>query len=185
MAKNKSELLRFVLSPERELVFDLHAKLPGRGSYTCIKTDCIRIALEKRSFQRAFKGEMTLPGVDPFISEIISRVKDRIGSYISLANKAGKVVSGSDMVNEAIKRGKTGFVFIASDISADIGGKILELTKRTGIPSRTIFDKEILGALIGKGLRSVVAVEQSGFVEAIRNEVAKYGNFLEGEVDAR
>jgi predicted RNA-binding protein YlxR (DUF448 family) len=185
MAKNKSELLRFVLSPERELVFDLHAKLPGRGAYTCIKADCIRVAMEKRSFQRAFRGEMTLPGVDQFISEIISRVKDRIGSYISLANKAGKVVSGSDMVNGAIKRGKTGFVFIASDISADIGGKILEQTKRTGIPSRIIFDKEILGALIGKGFRSVVGVEQSGFVEAIKYEVAKYGNFLEGEVDAR
>ena len=33
--KNKEDLLRFVLTPERVLVPDLLFKLPGRGAYIC------------------------------------------------------------------------------------------------------------------------------------------------------
>ena len=48
-----------------------------------------------------------------------------------------------------------------------------------------IFTKERLGAFLGKGLRSVAAIEQSGFIETVTREFAKYRNFFEGGTDAR
>jgi predicted RNA-binding protein YlxR (DUF448 family)/ribosomal protein L7Ae-like RNA K-turn-binding protein len=183
--RNKGELLRFVLSPERELVFDLLAKLPGRGAYTCLDGGCIRVALKKGIFKRAFKGDLDQPDGDLLCGRIVFKMEERIASYLALANKAGKVVSGSDMSMDMLRKGKAGFVFIARDISADIGAKVRELAGRCGVPHAAIFAKERLGALTGKGLRSAVAIEQGGFVETIKSEVAKYGNFLEGGVDAR
>lgn len=183
--RNKRDLLRFVLSPEQELVPDLLAKLPGRGAYTCINGDCLRSALKKGLFNRAFKGAVNFPDAETICGQVIARMRERIASYLALANKAGKVVTGSDMVMDMMRKRKTGFVFIACDISSEIGAKIRDLAKRYDVLHSSIFDKDQLGALTGKGLRSAVAVEHGGFVETINNEVAKYGNFLEGGMDAR
>jgi uncharacterized protein len=178
--KNKGELLRFVLSPDRLLVPDLQEKLPGRGAYTCMKLSCLKGAADKKQFSRAFKGEVREADAAGLVSQVAGRIEERIASYLSLANKAGKVVSGTDMVLDAMKHRSLGIVFIASDISADIGAKVKDQTLRAGVESVSIFDKDRLGALIGKGLRSVVAVEGSGFIRSLRQEMEKYRNFFEG-----
>jgi uncharacterized protein len=183
--RDKRDLLRFVLAPDRTLVPDLLSKLPGRGAYTCINRECLRSAAQKGQFARAFKGEVRFDGADQLIDLLVARVEERIGSYLALANKAGKVVSGSDLVMESIKKRTTGFVFIAVDISKDIGAKVMEMADRFEVPHTAVLDKDRLGAFIGKGLRSVVSIEQGGFVDKIAMEVAKYRNFLEGGTDAR
>jgi ribosomal protein L7Ae-like RNA K-turn-binding protein len=61
----------------------------------------------------------------------------------------------------------------------------LELAKKNNLPHESIFDKEMLGALIGKGLRSVVLVETCGLMGMISGEVSRFRNFLEGGMEAR
>ena len=183
--RDKKELLRFVLAPDRTLVPDLLSKLPGRGAYTCLNRECLRSAAHKGLFARAFKGEVKFEGTESLIKQVVDRLEERIGSYLALVNKAGKVVSGSDLVLESIKKRKTGFVFIAIDISTDIGAKVLEMADRFAVPHVAIFDKDRLGAYIGKSLRSAVSVEHGGFVDKVTMEVAKYRNLLEGGTDAR
>lgn len=183
--RDKKELLRFVLAPDRTLIPDLLSKLPGRGAYTCLNRECLRSAALKGQFARAFKGEVRFDGADQLIDQLVTRLEERIGSYLSLANKAGKVVSGSDLVMESIKKRKSGFVFIAIDISKDIGAKVMEMADRFEVLHTAVFDKDRLGAFIGKGLRSVVSIEHGGFVDKVAMEVAKYRNFFEGGTDAR
>jgi hypothetical protein len=183
--RDKKELLRFVLAPDRTLVPDLLSKLPGRGAYTCLNRECMRSAAQKGQFARTFKGEVKFEGSEQLIKQVVERLEERIGSYLALANKAGKVVSGSDQVLESIKKRKTGFVFIAIDISTDIGAKVREMADRFAVPHIAIFDKDRLGAYIGKGLRSAVSIEHGGFVDKVTMEVAKYRNLLEGGTDAR
>lgn len=183
--RNKGELLRFVLAPDRTLVPDLLAKLPGRGAYTCMSSACLRAALQRNQFARSFKGEVRNGGADELIGQVAARLEERLGSYLALANKAGKVVSGSDMVMELIRDGKAGVVFMARDISTDIGEKVAFLADRHGIPHVAIFDKERLGAILGKELRSVAAIEQGGFIDTVTREIAKYRNFFEGGMDGR
>ena len=177
--RNKYELLRFVLSPERVLVPDLLDKLPGRGAYTCMARTCLKGAADKKQFSRSFKGEVREADAAGLIDQVTSRLEERIASYISLANKAGKVVSGTDMVSDSMKNRTPGLLFIASDISEDIGFKIKGQADRAGVEYCTLFDKERLGALLGKGLRGVVAIEASGFVKPLKHEIAKLRNFFE------
>jgi ribosomal protein L7Ae-like RNA K-turn-binding protein len=86
---------------------------------------------------------------------------------------------------ELIRKQKAGVVFLARDISADIGEKVALLADRFGVPHVAIFDKERLGAFLGKGLRSVAAIERSGFIDTVTREIVKYRNFFEGGMDAR
>lgn len=179
--KAKDELLRYVLDPEGSVVPDLLAKLPGRGSYTCFSRACIEKAAVRKQFARSFRGEVKGSTASELVAQIISRLEERIASYLALANKAGKIVSGSDMVMEAMRKGKKiGLAIIAGDVSADIGEKIAGVAAREGIPCFRILDKDRIGGLLGKGLRSVVAVEAGGFVLPLVKELQRYGNFLDG-----
>ena len=182
--KDKKELLRFVLAPDRTLVPDLRGKLPGRGAYTCLRKSCLAKAATRKCFARAFKGEVLSGTADELIALVAARMEERIGGYLALANKAGKVVSGGESVIEALTRRSPGIVCVATDISPDIGQKITGLATRLGVEHFSLFDKERLGALIGKGLRSAVVVEQGGFSEALKNEMEKYRNFFEGGTHA-
>ncbi|GFO65197.1 DUF448 domain-containing protein [Geomonas paludis] len=179
--KDKGELLRFVLAPDRTLVPDLQNKLPGRGAYTCLKASCLRQAVQKKQFSRGFKGEVLGADADGLVQQVLHKLEERIASYISLANKAGKVVSGSDQVQDKLKKGGAGLLFVATDISPDIGDKFRGLAQLKQVPCISLFTKERLGELLGKELRSVLVVMESGFVGSIGLEMEKYRNFFEEE----
>ncbi|MCM0082040.1 DUF448 domain-containing protein [Geomonas sp. Red32] len=179
--KDKGSLLRFVLAPDRTLVPDLQQKLPGRGAYTCMKAGCVRLAVQKKQFARGFKGEVLGADAEALVKQVGERLVERIASYISLANKGAKIVSGSDQVSERLKKGEGGVLFVATDISADIGERFRGSAKAKGIPVISLFDKERMGALVGKEMRTVALVLQSGFVASISSEIEKYRNFFEEE----
>lgn len=177
---SKTDLLRFVQAPDRILVPDLQGKLPGRGAYTCLKRSCVAQALARKQFSRAFKGDVTLPPADELIHQIVGLMESRVNSYLALANKAGKIVSGNEQVMDFLRKGKKGILVVASDISPDIGEKLFQTARRSNMDCFSFSTKDALGALLGKGLRSALIVTESGFLDVIRNEMGKYRNFLEG-----
>ena len=182
--RDKGELLRFVLAPDRTLVADLQAKLPGRGAYTCLTEDCVRVAAVKKQFARSFKGEVKGATAEELIERIAALMEERIAAYLSLANKAGKVVSGGDSVTDVLNRHTPGVMCIARDTSPDIREKLAHVAARAGVEHFSMFDKEKLGALFGKGLRSAAVVEKGGFSETIKKEMERYRNFFEGGINA-
>lgn len=184
-SRDKKELFRFVLSPERELVPDPQGRLPGRGAYTCCMKDCLKAAVEKKQFNRAFKGEVKSVKADDLLRMVTDLLEERLASYLALANKAGKVASGGDSVMDALRKQKTGVVVLARDISADIGEKFSHAAGRAGAECITLLDKERLGALLGKEIRSVAAIEKGGFAETVVKELEKYRNFFEGGTQGR
>ena len=177
--RDKSELLRFVLAPDRTLVPDLKAKLPGRGAYTCLKADCLKKALTKKQFQRTFKGEVTTLPTDEMVRLVADRMAEHMENYLALANKAGKVVSGTDTVLDALRRQNAGLVILAEDIAQDSARRVCDLAERIGVPCRTLANKDRLGALLGKEFRSVVAVLHGSFVAVLLQEITRYRNFFD------
>ncbi|MBJ6726745.1 DUF448 domain-containing protein [Geomesophilobacter sediminis] len=176
----KGELLRYVLSPDGEVVPDLQQKLPGRGAYTCLKAGCLTQAVKKRQLARALGATGEIDAVR-LVSRVRERFEERIAGYISLANKGGKLVSGSDRVLEQLKKGNTGLLIMAADISPDSADKFQGAAQAHHVPVAVLFDKERLGGLIGKELRSVLAVLDSGFIGPMTLEMDRYRNFLEEE----
>jgi predicted RNA-binding protein YlxR (DUF448 family)/ribosomal protein L7Ae-like RNA K-turn-binding protein len=175
-------LIRFVLSPQGELVADIEAKLPGRGAYTCVSATCLQAALKQRQFSRAFKREVVTVTPDEMTGQVGGIMLRRILGYIGLANKAGQVVSGGSLVSDAIRSGhKPGLILVATDVSEDIGEKIERLAAVHHIASFRIMKKDDFGAILGKAPRSAVAIKAGGFVAQLKYEIERYRNFL-GEV---
>jgi uncharacterized protein len=181
-SRDRDTLIRYVISPQGELVADIEAKLPGRGAYTCISQSCLQTALKQRQFSRAFKQEVVTAPPDEMIAQVDGIMQRRILGYIGLANKAGQVISGGSLVSDAIRGGhKPGLILVATDVSEAIGEKIELLASVHHIARFRIMKKDDLGAILGKAPRSAIAIKSGGFVAQLTYEIERYRNFL-GEV---
>jgi predicted RNA-binding protein YlxR (DUF448 family)/ribosomal protein L30E len=180
--REKDSLIRFVLSPQGEVVPDIESKLPGRGAYTCINNNCLRTALKQRQFFRAFKREVVTVSPDEMVGQVASIMHGRILGYIGMANRTGKVISGGSMVSDAIRGGnKPGLVLVAQDVSASIGDKIITLAEVQRVACIQVLTKDDFGAILGKAPRSAVSIKSGAFVAQLKHEIERYRNFL-GEV---
>lgn len=181
-SKDKQDLLRFVLSPELEVLPDLDSKLPGRGAYTCQNRSCLVKAVTQKQFKRAFKQEVSVMPAEALAEHVRRMLYERVIGLIGLANKAGTVTGGGSMVTDALRgKSKPGLVLVATDVSEAIGAKIVTLADVNHVPQRTILVKEDYGAILGKAPRSAIAVKSGGFVAQLLKAIDRYRNFL-GEV---
>ena len=122
------ELIRFVLGPDGTVVPDIKAKLPGRGVWVTAQAEIVEQAVRRQAFSRglkaAAKAATTLPAdVDALLE------RDCLQS-LSLANKAGAVVTGFTKVGTAIDAGKTALLLHASDASTDGVRKLAQAVRR-------------------------------------------------------
>lgn len=176
----KDEFLRYVLDPEGNVLPDLAKKLPGRGAYTCYRRSCLENAVKRRQFNRSFKEEVRPVSLETMLELVARLLGERIVSTLALANKAGRIVSGTEKVMDALRKGNVALLLLAEDISEDSATKFLAIADRTGVESFRFSLKERLGAPLGKEIRSAVAVAPGPFAESLRRELTRYGNFFEG-----
>lgn len=85
-------------------------------------------------------------------------MKDRVYSFIGLAMKAGRLVSGGEACERAIRRGSVFLLVVSEDASDNTIKRFEDACKYRGIPFRRFGEKEVLGKLLGKKVRSVFAV---------------------------
>lgn len=57
--REKSELLKIVLSKDGEVRLDIKGNLPGRGCYVCKSEECILLAEKQHRAARAFKRNVS------------------------------------------------------------------------------------------------------------------------------
>ena len=91
----------------------------------------------------------------------------RLWSTVSLARKAGKVVMGSDQVNQSVARGVSCLVLLASDVSEkSVYGLKLFCEKRQ-VPIQTLSTKmDEIWFVLGKRV-GMLSIEDKGFAQNI------------------
>lgn len=92
----------------------------------------------------------------------------KIASMLGLAQRAGKLHSGADQVEAAIKRGKAQLVIIATDASDNAKKEYTDSCSFYQVPLLEWGVKESLGHAIGKPMRTVVAVLDQGFADRLK-----------------
>lgn len=181
-SKDKNLLIRFVQTPEMEILPDLENRLPGRGAYTCVDKRCLAAAIEQRQFKRSFKHDVAVMPAEQLIEHVRQQLHSRIIGLIGLANKAGLITGGSSMVIDALRsKKKPGLVIVATDVSEAIGGKIIQAAAAHHVLHRAAVTKDDFGAILGKAPRSAIAAASGGFVAQLVKAIDRYKNFL-GEV---
>lgn len=94
-------MIRFVLGPGNQVVPDLKRKLPGRGVWVTARADVVAEAVRRRLFSRAFRTETQV--APALAQDIDGALRADLRQALSLANKAGVVVSGFAKVEAAIR----------------------------------------------------------------------------------
>ena len=116
---DRGELLRFVLGPsslngdDNNVVPDLKENLPGRGVWVTGNKASVEEAIKKKLFSRGFKAPCKVADDLPQMIEMLFEKKCL--STLSLAKKAGQVVTGFDKVYSAISKTTLEVLIQASD----------------------------------------------------------------------
>lgn len=176
------ELVRYVLSPDGELLVDYRGRLPGRGAYTCLSRECLRLAVQRRQFQRTLRREPLV--IDPEVLNVavLAAIESRIVNLLGMAKKSGVVLSGGKLVIDAMTvPGQVAVVMLAEDVSTGIAEKVISSATYRQIPCWRLLDKERLGRMLGKEERSVVALKAGALAESIKAEMLRYKQMV-GEI---
>ncbi|MFZ5989834.1 MAG: L7Ae/L30e/S12e/Gadd45 family ribosomal protein [Bacillota bacterium] len=109
---------------------------------------------------------------------------DRIYSFLGLARKANKLVSGEETCERALKAGKVSLIIVTGDAAQNTKKKFMDACKYRSIYIRIFGDKETIGKFIGKDVRSVLAILDKGFsnrlIEMIDNTIiGRGGEFID------
>jgi predicted RNA-binding protein YlxR (DUF448 family) len=94
------ELIRFVVSPQSEVLADLKRKLPGRGLWVTASQRVVAEAVKRNQFGKGFKREVR---VAPTLAADTETLLVRsVVEALAMAAKAGQVVAGFSKVEGAL-----------------------------------------------------------------------------------
>jgi predicted RNA-binding protein YlxR (DUF448 family)/ribosomal protein L7Ae-like RNA K-turn-binding protein len=147
----KERMIRFVVGPDRALVPDLAARLPGRGIWLSASGDVIQgerakgdaYRLLTRAFARAARGPVQVPPDLPVVLE--TALIRRIGETLGLARRAGQAIAGFEKAREWVRSGRARMVLQASD-----GSEAERVRFLSGAAGTVIVADPLPGAALGR-----------------------------------
>ena len=111
------ELIRFVVSPQGEIVPDLKRKLPGRGLWVSASRRTVAEAVRRNQFSRGFKRDIRAAATLPADTEAL--LVRSCTEALAMVAKASQVVSGFSKVEGTLREGQAQALIHASDGAAD------------------------------------------------------------------
>jgi len=153
-----TNLLRFVVGPDRSLTPDVLNKLPGRGAYTLPQPEYVREALYKNRFAKhlGFYKHLSPREADLFLSSLEKLLQKNFIQQVGLFRKQGSAVAGAGNLKEnQVAKG----LLIAADASEREARKIMSLTKPSWILKN--IPAETLGKAFGRNSLAFVGIFSS------------------------
>jgi len=166
-------MIRFVVGPERTLVPDLAARLPGRGMWLSASGDVIETARATRTLTRAFaraaRGPVAVPQDLSAVLEVA--LVRRIGDLLGLTRRAGQAVAGFEKAREWVRNGRARLVLEASDGSAAERARLL--SGATSVPVLDPLPGAALGRMFGQDRVVHVAIAPGRLADQLCVEAAR------------
>jgi uncharacterized protein len=163
-----NRLIRFVLTPDGQVVPDVAAKLPGRGLWVTASRAAVAEAVEKKLFARAAKAPAN---ASPDLAERAEKaLVARMSGDLGLARRSGALVLGFDNVLRALEGPKAPRLLIdASDGAADGKRKLYNAAHARGVKPQliTCLTSAELGLALGRENVIHAAVQPGGLAERL------------------
>lgn len=184
-----SDMLRFVVGPDGDVVPDLKRNLPGRGVWVRAEAALVAQAVKRQLFAKAFKDKVRVSASLP--EEIDKLLEQQALQSLSMCNKAGFVTAGAAKVEKFLGSSPVAALVHASDGGADGVRKMGQLLTRTKgeagaqVSRVTLFASAQLDLALGRSnvihaaLKSGAASE--AFLERCRR-LAHYRGATGGEI---
>jgi len=104
-----------------------------------------------------------------------------IYSFMGLAVKAGRLLSGEEACERAIKSNNVNLIVVAKDASLNTKKKFTDKCKFRNVEIRFFGTKELIGRHIGKDIRSVIAILDEGFARKLAEKIDSCTDEFGGE----
>lgn len=129
-----AHLVRLAISPDGDVMPDVRARAPGRGAWIGVSRAELEQAIGKGRFKgalaRAFKGEaLTVPA--DLAERIEVALRDDLLARLGLEARASNLLTGSEKIEVAARRGQVAMLLHAADAAAD-GSRKLDQAWRVG-----------------------------------------------------
>lgn len=169
----KDALLRFVASPDGELVHDLYGKLPGRGIWITSTRENVELAQKKGLFARSAKRSVKI--ADNICTTIEANLAKRCLDLLGMGRKGGLVTAGFAKVEASLKSQKAAVLIAAFD-GADDGRQ--KLKRQAGdIPLVELFESNELSKALGRENAVHVSMARGGLTDKFLVEVSRLAGF--------
>jgi predicted RNA-binding protein YlxR (DUF448 family) len=162
--KEQKAMIRIVMGPDAEAVFDIDGRLPGRGAYVCPLPSCLR-KLTSASLSHFLRGRVSIPEFDSLRSRLADACEGKVRNLLSIGLKAGQVGIGSRAVEDGLSRNRAFVLVLASDASPRTSRHLLRLAE--GLPVRRLAGKERLGSWLGRHSVASAAVFDRGLARRL------------------
>ena len=143
-------MIRFVAGPANEVIPDVQRKLPGRGMWVTAGRQFLQTAIEKDLFSRSLRKKVSAHSDLPDL--VCNLLKAECLGLLSLAKKAGILISGFSKVEGLIRTDKVAVILHSSQAASDGKGKLqqaLRVMELHETPMIGLFSGEDLDAAIG------------------------------------
>ena len=157
----RTEMLRFVVSPNREIVFDVDEKLPGKGIWISADKDILQKAVQKKIFNKAAGMSVVIP--ENLTDIVLGKLQEKCLSLLAFARKAGMLVFGFEGVKKALTNMVVSVAFEADDAAQNGKDKLYRPTDT--FPVFSCLTREDLGQITGMEQQVHVAVLDSKLAE--------------------
>ena len=182
-------LLRFVPAPDGTIVPDLARRLPGRGVWVEARRDTVAAAVRRKVFARSLQRQVAVPEDLP--DQVEHLMIRRLAEAVSLANKAGLLVTGFGKVEELIARGRAVLLIHAADGAPDgvekLSRKLRAIMDEDGGAGRagqaivTELTGQQLDLAIGRSNVVHAAASGGGAAQRIVEEAGRLRRYRSGE----
>lgn len=122
-------MIRFVAGPDGAVVPDLRGRLPGRGAWVTATREHVERAAARNLFARKLKRPVKADGLSDRVDALLA---DAALAALSMARKAGALVSGATKVEGAVRANEALAVVHADDAAPDGVRKIEQAVRAVG-----------------------------------------------------
>lgn len=130
----RDELIRLALGPDGQVAPDVRARAPGRGAWIGVDRATLEAAQAKGKLKgalaRAFKTDALTISAD-LGERIEAALQQNALDRLGLEARAGNLVTGSDRIGTAARRGEVALLIHAGDAGED-GNRKLDQALRVG-----------------------------------------------------
>ena len=173
----KERMIRFVIGPDRSVVPDLAARLPGRGIWLSAARDVVQTARLRGAFARAARGPVSVP---PDLLEMLqAALVRRISEGLGLARRAGQAVAGFEKAREWLRDGRAGLVVQATDGSTEERVRFLSGARGT-VAVHAPLAAAALGVVFGRERAVHVVVAPGALADRIGFDCTRLAGLASG-----
>jgi predicted RNA-binding protein YlxR (DUF448 family) len=188
----RDELIRLALGPDGSVAPDVRARAPGRGAWIGVDRATLEAAQRKGrlrgALSRAFRtGDLAVP--DDLGERIEQALRQTALDRLGLEARAGHLVTGSEKIEVAARRGEVQLLIHAAD-ARDDGRRKLDQALRVGArmrdgddgepPRGVVFpeDRTILSLALGRDNVVHVAIVNRAAALRVANAIERWRAFI-------